>query len=173
MPLTAISVKDSGFVTSPPFSFWWGGLLRLYGVFLKLCVTPCSSSLYPPCPNWTTLAAIAKEMVFNQVHACLLPEQEHVGLAKQGRLYLLSLALGGKNNTLSCSGFPGCWLVSASWQLLLSFPAWEERFFLQFQSISFSLLFFLLALSLPCLQVAHSKTLVISKTDFFSQIHSA
>lgn len=155
------------FVTSPLFSFWWRGLLRFYGVFLKLCVTPCSSSLYPPCPNWTMLTAIAKEMLFNQVHGCLLLEEENVGPAKQRRLYLLSLALGGKNYILSCFGFPGYWVVNACWQLFMNFPAWEEWFFLQFQGIYCPRLFFLLAPSLPCLQVAHSKTLVTSKTDVF------
>lgn len=144
------------------FSFWRRGLLRFYGVLLKLCVTPCSSFPYPPCPNWTALPTISKEPLFNQVHACLLPEQENVGLAKQGRVYPLCLALGGKNNTLSYSGFPGCQVVNVCWQLLMSFPSWEERFLLQFQSISFSLLFFLLALGLPCLRVAHNETLIIT-----------
>lgn len=145
------------------FSFWGSGLLRFYGVFLKLCVTPCSSFPYAPCPNWTTLATIWKGPLFNRVHACLLPEQENMGLAKQARMYPLCLALGGKSSTLSCSGFPSCWVVNACWQRLMSFPAWEEQFLLQFQSISCPLLFFLWALGLPCLGVAHSETLIITE----------
>lgn len=80
---------------------------------------------------------------------------------------MFTLVLDGKNKTLSCSGFPGCWVVNTCWEFFMSFPAREEWFFLQFQSISFSLLLFLLGISLSYLQIAHSKALVISKTFFF------
>lgn len=69
---------------SPFFYFWRRELLRFHGVFLKLCVTPCSSFPYPPFPNRTMPATLLKVMLFNQVHACLLMEEENIGLAKQG-----------------------------------------------------------------------------------------
>lgn len=122
LPPAAINVQMiSVYFACPPFFFWRRGLLRFYGIFLKMYVTPCSCFPYPPFPNWTPLATIWKEPLFNLFRACLLPKQENVGFAKRGRVYPLCPALGGKNNTSSCSGFPGCWVVNAcsSWALLL------------------------------------------------------
>lgn len=152
---------DCFWVCHLSFFFIWGGVyLGSMGSFSS-CVTPCSYCPYPSCPNWTTLVTNWKEPLLNQAGACLLREQD-VGLAKQGRVYPQCLVMGGKNNTLSCCSFPSCWVVSACWQHLMSFPAWGEQFLLQFQNIFFSLLFLLLVLDLPCLGVSHNEALIIT-----------